>query len=212
MKRAFDRSSYTKIYIYAGIIVLCVVLYLFVFRDTSNKDSILLSKNETATVQINSPQETTEETLQEETLPAETEAENDAQPETPVAAPVAQPQEAKKAAQNDTATTNQTATTTADNNLIPLVPENAPYTNLQTTLYQVKKGQTAGTIFAREKGVIFQMANVNKAIERLGENDKIYIKRDSSGQIVVLAIDRARGGFIGQYVLVDKKFVFVSKR
>ncbi|RIY33126.1 hypothetical protein CKF54_03495 [Psittacicella hinzii] len=199
MKGVIDRSSYTKLYIYVGIIILCVVLYLFVFRDTSNKDSILLARNETSTVVIgNQNQETAVDSQEtkEELAPAPAET----KPETPVVTPE-QPK------------TPEVAPTTNNNqgSLIPAVAENQIYANLETHSFTVNKGQTAGTIFAKNRADIYAMAAVNKTIERLGENDKIFVKYNSSGKIVVLSIEKRRGGFVGQYILnIDNNYIFVK--
>ncbi|RIY31163.1 hypothetical protein CJP74_07955, partial [Psittacicella melopsittaci] len=195
MKGLFDRSSYTKLYIYVGIVVLAIILYLFVFRDTgSNKDSILLNKNETATVAIDTSR--TQELTPEPVAPP---TEQPVAPVTPTA-PVEQPTVTPEPAQQPVQQPSQPQTTTTSAN-IPVVAENQIYANLPTEEFTVQSGQTAGRIFSRNQGDIFAMVSVNKAIENLGVNDKLYVKFNQQGKIVVLAIDKRRGGYVGQYIL-----------
>ncbi|RIY37106.1 hypothetical protein [Psittacicella gerlachiana] len=213
MKNAFDRSSYTKLYIYAAIIILAFVLYLFVFRDTStNKDSILLAKNETATVVINNQTDssattadTSDNAVKEQTpsVPVEnTDKPAEVTPATPVATATPAPTPSQPAT-----STSSTSTTAG----IPTIPENQIYANLETHEITVKRGQTAGAIFANRRADIFAMVAVDKAIERLGENDKLYVKYNEQGKIVVLSIEKRRTGYAGQYVLnLDNRYVFLK--
>lgn len=51
MKKTLDNSSYLKIYLYLAVLLVCLVLYLFVFR-TASKDSILIKNDTTATASV----------------------------------------------------------------------------------------------------------------------------------------------------------------
>lgn len=212
--KAFETSSYIKIYLYAFLIILSLILSFWFFRNDVDKDSILLSHTETTTVQIdNSSKETTEANVIDETSTPE---EPKVQPTQDNTSPSSEPEHPVVLEQPKTETTPKAepvkpTTISAPSEDIPYAPEAMAYSNLELKTLIVKPGSTAGRLLNSPKDIA-QMSQVSRILDRLDIGDQLFVKYDN-GKIVYLMIKRKKtGSYDGQYIWQkdQNKYIFIK--
>lgn len=234
-----SKKGTSRLYIYLGIIAVIFILFYFVFSNTNNdRRPVLVENTETTVVQAQqetTPEPVTSEPKPE--LPSQepkvpeipvpddglppanpnTPDGSQAQPTTPAANNANQAGNTANQAGNKATPPQNTSTATANKTTAvtkpaPMASAAKAYANVASKEVVIQKGQLMTQVFAQEnlnRSDLYKMLSASKAIEKVGENDKI-IYQVKDGRVVSLHLVKRNGTSQWTYVLVNDKYEFVQ--